>query len=309
VAMPDGPVIFYIHALAQIIFSTSDHAFRRFDFLLQLSCSASIGILLAPRSPLSPVATALQRAAWAALAVGVWFASYLAFPWQNITQRDAIYDSFGYLSVVLAYVSSAGEATLRAPRRCARALFVAGFLAVAVIFAKQTGLIFLACAIWPTLIREGRRNPDAGFRPVTAVLAGAAAGCAIFFILLGITAGAAHGENLCDRSRRRTSLGLLGLVQRRPRLFGQHAYGANRGPVRKQRRAVRRRYVLRRGRRGRRPVHGRLRCGFQLVLVPLRERHRLRARPVRPDLRERLPVRRTGQLCGLYGNPSACLSE
>lgn len=172
----DGPYIHFLQATLQIVFGQSDRALRVGDLVLQITGSALMGVLLAPRKGLSPVARGASQLVWAGVSVIVWMSYYLSLSWASTTSREAFYAVVGCAGMVALYVSG----TL--PGRAGRiAAFAGGFLSMSMCFGKPTGVIFPCAGVLSLLIAEPELVPTRRMR-IRMSLYGAGA-CALMFVL------------------------------------------------------------------------------------------------------------------------------
>jgi hypothetical protein len=182
----DGPYIHFLQAAIQIVFGESDRALRVGDMVLQITGSALMGALLAPRKGLSPVARKVSQVVWAGVGVIVWMSYYLSLSWASTTNREAFYSVVGCAGMVALYVSG----TL--PDRAGRiAAFAGGFLSMSMCFGKATGVIFPAAGALALLIAEPELIPTRRSR-IRMSLYGAGA-CVLMFALALLLFGSFRG--------------------------------------------------------------------------------------------------------------------
>jgi hypothetical protein len=134
IGAPDGPFIHFLHALIQAVGGIRDEACRRVDLLLQVAGAGAMGALLSP-------APGRSRGLWAFVAVGLWLGWYLSYGWCHTVQRDPYYALFGYLGLVLVYVSAA-----MSPAAARAAAGLGGALTTLVVFTRHSGVAFPAAA-------------------------------------------------------------------------------------------------------------------------------------------------------------------
>lgn len=138
VAVPDGPLITWIHAAVQMLVGTSDPAFRWADLVIQVTCALAIGALVAPYR---------ARVAWAAAVAALWLAQYFRYDWHWTAQREAYYSLIGYAGMALLLLAS---------RRRGRAQLawslVGGALVALTLFGKHIGAIFVVLGLLPAVL-------------------------------------------------------------------------------------------------------------------------------------------------------------
>jgi hypothetical protein len=176
----DGPFIHFAQAAIQVVLGTSDRALRIGDMTLQVTGSAFIGALLAPRHELNGTLRRLSVAAWSLLSVGVWLSYYLIQDWATTTNREAFYSVVGCAGMVALYTS--GRFAGRTGEYLAGS---GGFLGMSMCFGKPTCAVFLLAGMLSLVVGE----PESGAtrrRRIRAALAGAAACVAFFVLLLGL---------------------------------------------------------------------------------------------------------------------------
>lgn len=178
VGAPDGPFIHFLHATMQAFVGITDQGCRRADLFIHVVGSATMGALLAPRFAETRVGLVLQRLAWAALAVVLWLSWYVSQGWVQTVQRDAYYSLFGYLGMVLVYVSAD-----YAPRGARIAAFAGGALTTLMVFTRHSGIIYPAAAGLALLLADDPAREQRTAR-LKAALAGAAASVLLILLLL-----------------------------------------------------------------------------------------------------------------------------
>jgi hypothetical protein len=145
----DGPFIHFAQAIIQVFLGQSDRALRIGDIILQITGSALMGAMLAPRRGLTALARKLSVTAWAATGVAVWLSYYLILSWAATTNREAFYSVVGCAGMVALYVSGTFS------RRAASVLaFAGGFALMSMCFGKPTGIIFPCTGALALLVRE-----------------------------------------------------------------------------------------------------------------------------------------------------------
>jgi hypothetical protein len=144
VAMPNGPLIYVIHALIQIFAGESERALRKADLVLQIVGGGTLGAILAPARHW------LSRSVWAAVGAAIWMSYVFTLNWSDTLQRETYYALIASVGLALAYVH--GHASTRGNRI---AVFVAGFLTCLVVFGKQTTVLYPALALIGLLLAEG----------------------------------------------------------------------------------------------------------------------------------------------------------
>ncbi len=182
----DGPFIHFAQALIQIFFGQSDLALRIGDIVLQITGSALMGAMLAPRRGLTALARKLSVAAWAATGVTVWLSYYLILAWSATTNREAFYSVVGCAGMVALYVSGTF------PRRAASALaFAGGFALMSMCFGKPTGIVFPCTGALALLVPD----PDtvATRRPRIRMALYGAGACVAGFVLALLLFGSLRG--------------------------------------------------------------------------------------------------------------------
>jgi hypothetical protein len=177
-ATPDGPLIFIIHALIQLVSKRSEQDFRRVDLVLNAAIAFGVGVLLAPkrrgrrRYLIGPV--------WGLAHALIWLTFLLHPNWQLSAQRENFYVLLGMAGVVLVY-----RAATMASSRVQTALFVAGGVLTSVqMFGKHTGVIYVvlgALALWPDPATRSRF-----WRFLARYAIGVGAGCALMVAFLGV---------------------------------------------------------------------------------------------------------------------------
>jgi hypothetical protein len=145
----DGPFIHFTQAIIQAFLGRSDFALRVGDIVLQITGSALMGAMLAPRRGLTLLARRLSVAAWAVTGVVVWLSYYLFLSWAATTNREAFYSVVGCAGMVALYVSGTF------PRRMASLLaFAGGFALTSMCFGKPTGIVFPCTGALALLLRD-----------------------------------------------------------------------------------------------------------------------------------------------------------
>ncbi len=182
----DGPFIHFLQAAIQIVFGESDRVLRTTDIALQITGSAAMGALLAPRKGLSRGARRASQVCWAGASVIVWMSYYMSQSWLSTTNREAFYSVVGCTGMVALYVS--GTLSDRAGRIAA---FTGGFLCMSMCFGKPTGVIFPAVGALALLIAEPELIPTRRTR-IRMSLYGAGA-CVLLFALLLLLFGSFRG--------------------------------------------------------------------------------------------------------------------
>jgi hypothetical protein len=178
VGAPDGPFIHFLHATMQLFVGITDQGCRRADLFIHVVGSGLMGAVLAPRFAETRIGAGLQRVAWALLAVALWLAWYVSQGWSQTVQRDGYYSLLGYLGLVLAYASADFS-----PRGARVAAFFGGALAMLMVFTRQSGIIYPACALLALLLADdpARERREARLK---AALAGAGASLLLLLVLL-----------------------------------------------------------------------------------------------------------------------------
>lgn len=176
IATPDGPLIFIIHALVQLVTKTSEQGFHRADLVIHVVFSFGIGALLAPVR--TGVLRVVAPLVWGATSTALWLTALMHPGWALAGQREYYYVLLGMGGVVLAY-----RAVVVESRHARTAMLVAaGVLTGVQLFGKHTGVIYVglgALALWPEASSSIR------FRALLARYAvGVGAGCALMMAFL-----------------------------------------------------------------------------------------------------------------------------
>ena len=178
VGAPDGPFIHFLHATMQMFVGITDEGCRRADLFIHIVGSGLMGAVLAPRFAATRTAAILQRLAWALTASALWLAWYVSQGWGQTVQRDTFYALFGYLGLLLIYTSADF-----APRGASVAAFFGGALTMLMVFSRQSGIIFPACALLGVLLADDPVSEQRA-RRFKAALAGAGAVVVLMLLLL-----------------------------------------------------------------------------------------------------------------------------
>lgn len=175
-ATPDGPLIFIIHALVQLVTKTSERGFHRADLVIHVAFSFGVGALLAPAR--KGVLRVVAPLVWGATNTTLWLTSVIHASWKISGQREYYYVLFGMGAVVLAYRA----VTVESRRTRTAMLIAAGVLTSVEMFGKHTGVIYVALgalAVWPEATCPLR------FRATLARYAvGVVGGCALMMAFL-----------------------------------------------------------------------------------------------------------------------------
>jgi hypothetical protein len=180
VGSTDGPFIGFLQAIIQVFLGQSDLALRIGDITLQIVGSALIGIMLAPRRGLSPLARRFSSVAWSAASITVWLSYYLAESWGVTANREAFYSVWGCVGMVALYrggTFSGWAASLTA--------FAGGYLTMSMCFGKPTGIIFPCAGALSLLVVEPAIVETRRLR-IRMALYGAATCVALFTLALAL---------------------------------------------------------------------------------------------------------------------------
>jgi hypothetical protein len=179
VGAPDGPFIHFLHALIQVFGGVSDAGCRKVDLALQILMSGAMGVALAPRFAENRVAAVLQRLAWGCFAATLWLSWYIPEGWGQTVQRDPYYALFGYTGLILLHASA------DQPQRRARILaFAGGLLTTLMVFTRQPGIAYPACAALGLLVADDPVREKLALRRRAALLGGASCLLGMFLLLL-----------------------------------------------------------------------------------------------------------------------------
>jgi hypothetical protein len=171
VGATDGPFIHLLHAAMQIFVGPSDAGCRHADLVVHILGSGVMGAFLAPRFAVSRLASVVQRTGWAVLGAALWISWYLpAGETAHTVQRDPYYALFGYLGMVLLYVSAEWD-----EKRASRIAIAGGFLVTTQVFTRQSGLIYPAMGALALFLAEDPRREHRAVRTRGAVIGAAAA--------------------------------------------------------------------------------------------------------------------------------------
>jgi hypothetical protein len=182
----DGPFIDFLQALIQIFLGQSDRGLRIGDITLQIVGSALIGIMLAPRRGLSPLARRFSIVAWSAATVAVWLSYYLAEVWWVTANREAFYSVWGCVGMVALYTSGTFSG-----RAASLTAFAGGYLTMSMCFGKPTGIIFPCAGALSLIVAEPAILGTRRLR-IRMALYGAAT-CAVLFTLAVAIFGSIRG--------------------------------------------------------------------------------------------------------------------
>jgi len=182
----DGPFIHFTQAIIQVLLGQTDRALRVGDIVLQITGSALIGAMLAPRKSLTSLTRKLSVVAWMMAAVGVWLSYYLILAWGVTTNRESFYAVVGSAGMVALYVSGTF------PRRTGAILaFAGGFVLMSMCFSKPTGVIYPCTGALALLVREPETLVTRGLR-IRSALYGAGA-CVVGVVLALLLFGSISG--------------------------------------------------------------------------------------------------------------------